>query len=200
MIGNSVNSTYQKGWVFADDTGQLEWTLVANDNTSVIADPVGGPLINDAKWHHVLVSFDRNIGVANTYIDGVQVDARSIQGLGGLDNGNPIALAQDPSGTYAVDGTFKIDDVGIWRTVLTTFDAQSIYSIGKNSGKSFDTPSAPAPILSFGKSGNVWILTYTGTLYSSSTANGTYTPVAGASNPYTIPANTSIQFYRAHTP
>ena len=200
MIGNSLNSTYQKGWVFADDTGQLEWTLVANDNTSVIADPVGGPVISDAKWHHVMASFDRSVGIANTYIDGVQVDSRSIQGLGGLDNGNPIALAQDPSGAYAVDGTFKIDDVGIWRTALTTYDAQAIFTVGKNSGKSFDTPSAPAPTLVFGKSGNSWVLTYTGTLYSSSTANGSYAPVNGASSPYTIPANTTIQFYRAGTP
>jgi hypothetical protein len=54
------------------------------------------------------------------------------------------------------------------------------------------------PTLSFGKQGNSWVLTYQGTLYSSSTVNGTYTPVTGASSPYTIPSNTSIQFYRAH--
>jgi hypothetical protein len=56
------------------------------------------------------------------------------------------------------------------------------------------------PKLSFAKQGNSWVLTYEGTLYSSSTVNGTYGPVAGASSPYTIPANTSIQFYRAHNP
>jgi hypothetical protein len=56
----------------------------------------------------------------------------------------------------------------------------------------------PPPTLSVGKQGNSWVLTYTGTLYSSSTVNGTYGPVAGASSPYTIPSNTAIQFYRAH--
>jgi len=58
--------------------------------------------------------------------------------------------------------------------------------------------NAPPPTLHFGKQGNSWVLTYTGTLYSSSTVNGTYTPVAGAVSPYTVPANTTIQFYRAH--
>ncbi|HTL55564.1 MAG TPA: hypothetical protein VL361_07780 [Candidatus Limnocylindrales bacterium] len=56
------------------------------------------------------------------------------------------------------------------------------------------------PKLTFGKSGNSWVLTYEGTLYSSSTANGTYTPVTGASSPYTIPSTTTVQFYRAHSP
>jgi hypothetical protein len=56
----------------------------------------------------------------------------------------------------------------------------------------------PPPTLNVGKQGNSWVLTYTGTLYSASTVNGAYAPVAGASSPYTIPANTSLQFYRAH--
>ena len=56
----------------------------------------------------------------------------------------------------------------------------------------------PPPTLNVGKQGNSWVLTYTGTLYSSSTVNGTYAPVPGASSPYTIPANTLLQFYRAH--
>jgi hypothetical protein len=207
MIGNSAGATYQYGWVFSDDGGQLEWTLVANDSTSVIADPVGGPDIADLKWHHVVATFDRTIGVANTYIDGVQVDTRSIQGLGSLDNGNPIALAQDPTGTYVppINGapnpnftaTYKIDDVGIWRRVLSTYDAQSIYQVGLT-GKSFDVGSPAPPALSIAFQGGVWVITYTGTLQSSSTVNGTYSNVPGATSPYTVPtASASIQFYRS---
>jgi hypothetical protein len=56
----------------------------------------------------------------------------------------------------------------------------------------------PPPAISVGKQGNSWVITYTGTLYSSPTVNGTYAPVAGASSPYTIPPNTGIRFYRAH--
>jgi len=203
IIGNSLGSTYQQGWVFSDDAGQLEWTLGANDFTSVIADPVGGPVIADLKWHNVVATFDRTIGVANTYIDGVQVDTRSIQGLGSLDNGNPIALAQDPSGKYDPSnnpnflGQYQLDDVGIWRRVLSTYDAQSIYHVGL-AGKSFDVPSAPPPTLSIGRQGGVWVITYTGTLQSSATVNGTYGNVPGASSPYTVPTGSAaMQFYRA---
>jgi hypothetical protein len=205
MIGNSLGSTYQQGWVFTDDGGQLEWTLGANDFTSVIADPVSdsSPIIADLKWHHILAAFDRIIGVANTYIDGVQVDTRSIQGLGSLDNGNPIALAQDPSGKYDpvsnpnFKGQYQIDDVGIWRRALSTYEAQSIYQVGLT-GKSFDIPSAPPPTLSIARQGGVWVITYTGTLKSSATVNGTYSNVPGASSPYTVPTGSgAMQFYRS---
>ncbi|HVV70837.1 MAG TPA: LamG-like jellyroll fold domain-containing protein, partial [Verrucomicrobiae bacterium] len=119
MIGNASGSTYQVGWVFASDAGQFEWTLVATDNTSVIADPVGGPGIDDGTWHNVIVSVDRSVGVVNTYVDGTQIGTREIQGLGSLNNGFAITLGQDPSGLYdpSRNGTFKggflIDDLGI---------------------------------------------------------------------------------------
>jgi hypothetical protein len=56
------------------------------------------------------------------------------------------------------------------------------------------------PTISIAKQGANWVITYTGTLYSSATVNGTYGPVAGASSPYTVPAGTKIEFYRAHNP
>jgi hypothetical protein len=49
-----------------------------------------------------------------------------------------------------------------------------------------------------GKSGNNVVITFTGTLTSSPTVNGTYTPVAGATSPYTIPATTGAAFYKTH--
>jgi len=39
-------------------------------------------------------------------------------------------------------------------------------------------------------------ITYTGTLYSSPTVNGTYSPVSGAVSPYTPPSVTGDQFYK----
>jgi hypothetical protein len=58
---------------------------------------------------------------------------------------------------------------------------------------------AGAPTLSIGSAGGVVTITYTGTLTSSSTVNGTYTAVAGAASPYTVPTgSTKAQFYRTH--
>ena len=41
------------------------------------------------------------------------------------------------------------------------------------------------------------VITYTGTLLSSDTVNGTYTPVAGATSPYTVPNGTTVKFYKS---
>jgi len=90
-----------------------------------------------------------------------------------------------------------MDDIGIWRTVLSTFDAQAIYAAGQL-GKSFDTPSAPPPTLSIGFQGGAWKIVYTGTLQSSAAVNGTYTDVNGATSPYTVPTTSAtMQYYRA---
>jgi hypothetical protein len=41
------------------------------------------------------------------------------------------------------------------------------------------------------------VITYTGTLLSSDTVNGNYSPVVGASSPYTVPNGTTVKFYKA---
>jgi hypothetical protein len=56
-----------------------------------------------------------------------------------------------------------------------------------------------APTISIGRQGSSWVITYAGTLYSSPTVNGTYTPVTGANSPYTVPTGSGqSQYYRAH--
>jgi hypothetical protein len=58
----------------------------------------------------------------------------------------------------------------------------------------------PTPTLSVGKQGTSYVITYTGVLRSSSTVNGSYLPVSGASSPYTIPTSSAPKmFYRAYT-
>ncbi len=203
MIGNSVNSTYQKGWVFADDSGKLIWSLVGADAGSIIIDQVG-PAINNGSWHHILGSIDRSTQTADTYVDGVLVDTRSIAALGTLDNGHPIAIGQDPTGAYKVDGTFGVDDVGIWRKALTTYDAQSIYLAGKNSHASFDTAPPPTVTITMARSGSSVTLSWsTGTLWQSDTlgASATWTVVTGASAPsYTFTPGSGNKFFRVQIP
>ena len=41
------------------------------------------------------------------------------------------------------------------------------------------------------------VITFTGTLMSAETLGGTYTPVAGATSPYTVPATTTQRFYKS---
>jgi hypothetical protein len=54
------------------------------------------------------------------------------------------------------------------------------------------------PTLSVGLQGGKVVITFTGTLTSSTTVNGTYAPVAGAASPYTVPSTTGAGFYKTH--
>jgi hypothetical protein len=181
IIGNAAGSTFQQGWVFADLSGKLQWTLVGVDDTSVLASPAGGPAINDGAWHHILASMDRAIGLANTYVDGVLADSRSIAGMGNVDTGKPIALGQDPTGLYGVDGVFGIDDVGIWRRVLSIYDVQAIYQLGIGS-QSFDT-YGPVTLLQAPVPGGFQLIWQAGTLLEADSIDGPWNPVPNAAPP-----------------
>jgi hypothetical protein len=100
MIGNSVNSTFQLGWVFTDDTGKIELSLVSTANSGAyIADPVAGsPVTHDGNWHQVTGIIDRDAEFATVYIDGALAGSWSIAGLGTLDYGNDLALGPGSHG------------------------------------------------------------------------------------------------------
>jgi hypothetical protein len=80
-----------------------------------------------------------------------------------------------------------VDEVAIYNKALTSAQIQTHYN----------SATAALPTLSIAKSGSSYVITFSGgTLESSPTANGQYNAVSGASSPYTIPAGTSIIFYR----
>ena len=196
ILGNAGNSTYNPGYVLTEDFDQFEWTATGTDVGQVIADPVGGPLLNDGAWHNLAVVFDRSAAVARSFVDGVAIDSRPIGGLGSLITGNPLVIGQDPTGAYGVNGTFDLDDLGIWRRALTPAEAEAIYMVGQQN-VSFDTFG---PVLvTIRKAGNDIELTWqTGTLLSSTTGVlGTYNPVIGANAPYyRVTPGPTPTFYR----
>ncbi|MCZ7639745.1 MAG: immunoglobulin domain-containing protein [Verrucomicrobia bacterium] len=53
------------------------------------------------------------------------------------------------------------------------------------------------PTLSYSNAGGVTVLTYSGVLQSAPAVTGPYTPVAGATSPYTVNKTQPAQFYRA---
>jgi hypothetical protein len=199
IIGNAVNSTWQLGWVFTDSAtrGKLEWSLVSTANTGTyLRDPVPGcPTINDGTWHHVLAVVDRGSAMTLVYVDGVLAGGWSIKGLGSLSYGNLTTIGQDPNGSYG-SATFDMDDVGIWRRALTAYEAASIYGAAQASGSSFDTV-APVKVYVNQVGGYVDVSWQAGTLLQSTTVNGTYTPVSGATAPFhRITPSASQMFFR----
>lgn len=198
IIGNAVNSTYQDGWVFSESGNKLEWTLTGfGDNSQVVADPVpGSPVVNDGTWHSVVASFNRDLATAVTYVDGVQVDSRSIAGLGSLDSTYSTVLGNDATGGYIWDPvTYQVDDVGIWRRALTPGEATGIYAAGQI-GQSFDL-NGPASLTIKSSGGSLEIIWQQGTLQSVDNLGDTWVNVPGAAAPYYVVTPTGDRkFYR----
>lgn len=198
IIGNAANSTWNPGYVLTENGGQLTWTLTTVSGPGqVIADPVGGPLLNDGAWHQITFVVDRSAGVARSFANGTLIDTRSISAIGNLASGSPLVIAQDPSGTYGNNGTMTLDDIGIWRRALTTMEAESIYIVGQNNGRSFD--SFVQGSLTLQQSGAYLQLIWeAGTLQWTEDLTGTWTdvPDAGPSFYQLTPDSYAQKFFR----
>ncbi len=196
----TANVSYgNQGLTFAPgyNTGTWSYYLGAIDGTGAsLGSGYATQLINDGQWHLLTHTFDRT-GNAVTYLNGVQVDSRSMVGVGDLDSFNLLTIGQDPTTGYGETATFQMDDVGIWRRALSAYEAQSIYGAAQNSGQSFDvygpvklyvTKAGPDPVI-------IW---QAGTLQSAPTVNGPWNPVPNASAPsYKVtPGTNGNVFYR----
>jgi hypothetical protein len=201
-LANNVNSYGDPGVTLASSYNQGSWSWYINDVGAAAFGGIGlySPVqntLNDGAWHHLLYIFDRT-GNGTVYQDGVMVNQTSIAAGANwnLDTGKPWNIGQ-ASGTYPEAGAFQMDDMGIWRRLLTPIEAESIYMVGQNYGRTFDT-YGPV-VIALRKAGNDLELVWqTGTLLSSTTGvNGTYNPVPGASAPYyrVTPGQTPT-FYR----
>ena len=197
FLCSAVTSTGAYGLTLAPayKTGGWAWSL---DNVNGIGSGVQGPAnsINDGSWHNMVEIFSR-ASVCSTYLDGELVSSVPIAGIGDVDSGQPFNIGQDPTGQYGESGTYSLDDIGVWRRALTDLEARSIYAVGQNYGKSFDT-FGPVLLslypLAGAKLGVAW---QSGTLQQASSLTGPWTPVTGASQPFfqVTPTSTNA-FYR----
>jgi hypothetical protein len=129
-----------RGWVIASKSGGVSWNL-RDDVSSRRDSSTVGPQLVDGGWHHVAVTFER-ADVARIYVDGVLLNTASMApaagaAIGSLDTdalGNVINLGQDGVGDYtdnlAASLNALMDDVGIWRRVITPEEVTAIYHAG----------------------------------------------------------------------
>jgi hypothetical protein len=119
-----------------------------------------------------------------TYLDGEAVNTTSIAGIGNVNTAGPWNIGQDPTGTYQQSGIFSLDDMGVWRRALSDYEARSIYEVGKNYGKSFDTTTGLVSVGLYSVGGGKYNIAFGGgTLEEASTLTGPWTPVTGAAPP-----------------
>jgi hypothetical protein len=113
----------------------------------------------------------------------------------GLGSTSHTGLGNNNATNNGTGGPF-MDGTGLWYSPVD--QPYGCYVIYRDYG---DVVTAVVPTLAYQVAANGTItLTYTGTLVSSETVTGTYLPVSGATNPFTVDPKTSgkaATFYRA---
>ena len=150
------------------------------------------------------VAVDALNNIAKVYIDGGLAVRHAIPNSGNLDYSDGIIVGSDPSYTYQgnAPGGYMIDDMGIWRRLLTAQEVSSIYAAGQNH-EPF-TAAVPAralvvPLTISTVGANIQATWPQGQLESSQSVGGPWTLVPGASAPSYSTARPSIPtFYRVH--
>lgn len=199
FIGTEVGAANNDGWFLGPSyqAGGWQWNLNDGVNNFGVSGPDNS--INSGQWHNFIISVDRLGAVVNSYLDGVLVSRSSITGLGSLDVGGVITIGQDPTHLYPEAATFTLDDIGIWRRVLTPLEVAQIASAGA-AGRSFDTVAPPSVTLTITPAGGNLILNYSsGTLLQSSDLgpSAVWTAVPGASAPSTtVTPTNAANYYR----
>ncbi|MDE3066657.1 MAG: hypothetical protein KGJ60_03810 [Verrucomicrobiota bacterium] len=185
---NRVQTTMGQGqnWAMNLDgsNGRVVWNLSGAPVTST-------SVLNDGRWHFVAGVYDG----ANSYlyVDGaLDSSASATSGLTGETNAN-LFLGGDADYTFdqyqwrARYFAGALAQAAFFTNALSAAQIQQIY----------DTAVPTTPAISLTRSGNQLIITYTGTLLSSTNVAGPYAPVQGATPPtYTITPTGTQAFYR----
>jgi hypothetical protein len=212
VCSTSTGSTRNSGWVIADGNKDGAAGFIEFSFASAAGDYVAkGPYkINDGNWHHVAMAADLINLNAVIYIDGAQVTSYYLNGsnsalatatiptitMGNVNTGYGIFMGTGPGGTYNyVNGGYSIDDLCIWRRLLTASDAASIYAAGEAGLNA----TAWTPLTISANATTLQVNWYEGTLQSATNLTGPWTPVAGAVPPsYTNALPSVPTFYMVH--
>ena len=199
FFGSATNSANNPGFTFSPSyqLGGWEWDLEDFETNNI--DAIGQDnSINNGQWHHLAATFDRGAAVGLTYLDGVQVKSRSLASLGVFDTTNTVSIGQDPTGLYNQTGAADLDDLAVWRRVLTPAEVYEIFYSGANFGASLDA-YGPVSLAVTTSGSNTLVIWQAGTLQQADTPSGQWSPVPGASPPtYTVTPGTGVKFYRVH--
>ena len=161
-------------------------------------------LVNDGLWHHLVGVCDQEGTLAYLYVDGVDSVQADVQAGKGV---MEPASATDPAAdlvsigaraasrtatTLADQFVGTIDEVALYNYPLTAAQVLAHYTAGT---------TVVTPTISAVPSGTNLVVTYTGTLLSSTNVTGPYSNVTDAtSSPYTVPATNAQMYFRSSAP
>ncbi len=201
------------GWALASEGSGMKWNFRDDQNGRHDSSTVA-PQLEDGNWHNVVVTFLRS-SVGSIYVDGQLMTSGTIapdagKPVGSVDTAYGISIGQDGTGLYTDgDGGASldalVDDLGIWRRVITPTEAASIYTQGEK-GQDLTTASgviASTPGLQITNSGGTLTITWTGATgmvlqEATSLESGNWTDVPGTdgASSYSPPATNGAAFFR----
>lgn len=196
------NSGGNQGYVIAtDDDGHLQWNLSGAPGGRKDYDGPPGTF-SDHQWRHVVITFDRN-GLASTMVDGNLVDTRPLSAsLNDVStpNGYATNIGQDGTGNYGsafLDA--DMDDLGIWRRLLTPQEIRRIYQAGLT-GRDLTQAGGGDEAITLRLTRNQGSINLVweggGVLQRALAVAGPWEDVPAATNPFRLDATSGQAFFR----
>ncbi len=167
------NSSNNRGWgIFSQSGAEFRPQITGTGGTKFSTKP---PFqLKDGAWHNVIVTVNRTGNVVS-YVDGTQISSVPIATAGSIDTDDlslAVNIGQDGTGTYTDGGASSldglVDDVGIWRRVLTA-DEAAVINLRAQNGRNLRGAGAAAVVVTaptlagVSVSGNNIVLTWSGT-------------------------------------
>lgn len=188
---------YPNNTQFALDNGGSggAFRFVIHNAADTLSSATATGVLPDGNWHHIVGVCDQGSGSVRIYVDGKSQGTGSVvpgTGLLALPSSYPVIIAaQETQGGAAFNGPTNafMSQVAIYNYALSASQVASNYNAA--------TFVAP-PMISAFLSGTNLVLTYTGTLLSSTNVNQPITNVVpGATSPYMVPATNRQMFFRS---
>ena len=172
FIGNKDwDSGSNPGWIIDTEGDGMKWNYrddavnVPGVGSTRRDSPHVAPQMEDGGWHHVVVTMARH-SYARIYVDGLLVDQTAlgtdsptnIVGIADTASlGFHVNIGQDGTGTYTDGGNMSaidmlMDDVAIWRRVITDQEALGIFNAGLHSNtvdQATTTTPGAGPLITF---------------------------------------------------
>ena len=130
--GRYILSKYQSLGTNAFGIGTSTWTgndyiysYFAGDNHSDSASSDGTTIIDDGRWHHVVMTLDLQNNKYDLYLDGEQENTVNFsETSSGIDNNYPLLVGKQVNGQN-FDG--EIDDIRIYARSLSSNEVTTLY-------------------------------------------------------------------------
>jgi hypothetical protein len=182
-----LTNNYKIGWGTAGEWFQYTRSFPPGDYNAVLAASRDGLTTNAISFALDTVSGD--VGTTNVTVTPIGTFTTSQTGGWSSNDLVPFRAADGSLATYTLGASSTL------RLTITLGDPDLdyilLYPVGGGGGGdrpaiSIDTNASGAPVI-----------TFEGTLESSTTVDGTFSDVTGATSPYTAPTTSPAQFFRA---